>query len=39
VLAARCPENMEDETFSQFVSWLVETREPMRDDDGNFLIG
>jgi hypothetical protein len=39
VLAARCPENMDDETFSQFVSWLVETREPMRDDDGNFLIG
>ena len=38
-LAARCPENMDDETFSQFVSWLVETREPMRDDDGNFLIG
>lgn len=39
VLAARCPENMEDETFSQFVSWLVETREPMCDDDGNYLIG
>lgn len=39
VLAARCPENMDDEVFSQFVSWLVETREPMRDDDGNFLIG
>lgn len=39
VLASRCPENIDDEAFSQFVSWLVETREPMRDDDGNYLIG
>ncbi len=39
VLSARCPENMEDETFSQFVSWLVATREPMCDEDGNYLVG
>jgi hypothetical protein len=38
-LAARCPENMDDDSFKPYLRWLLETQDPMTDEYGVCLIG